>query len=175
MKRFLALALALTALAFCVTTVISSAIAADDEDVLIIPKDGNGGDEAEAPPSGTFDFRDVDPGNAVNACPQAGRPLDRQPKPLQDLLPDAAAKVSNGGGDIRVNQDFACFPQDETVVDQNPKAPRNYLAGANDYRMGWGTSGFYATTDGGAHWRSEERRVGKECRLTCRSRWSPYH
>src|ERR1043166_6352776 len=26
------------------------------------------------------------------------------------------------------------------------------------------------TTDGGFHWRSEERRVGKECR----SRWSPY-
>ena len=23
--------------------------------------------------------------------------------------------------------------------------------------------------------RSEEGRVGKECRLTCRSRWSPYH
>ena len=23
--------------------------------------------------------------------------------------------------------------------------------------------------------RSEERRVGKECRSTCRSRWSPYH
>ena len=23
--------------------------------------------------------------------------------------------------------------------------------------------------------RSEERRVGKECRLQCRSRWSPYH
>ena len=23
--------------------------------------------------------------------------------------------------------------------------------------------------------RSEERRVGKECRCTCRSRWSPYH
>ena len=22
---------------------------------------------------------------------------------------------------------------------------------------------------------SEERRVGKECSLTCRSRWSPYH
>ena len=25
------------------------------------------------------------------------------------------------------------------------------------------------------HWRSEERRVGKECTMTCRSRWSPYH
>src|SRR3546814_16667219 len=26
-----------------------------------------------------------------------------------------------------------------------------------------------------AHARSEERRVGKECVSTCRSRWSPYH
>src|SRR3546814_3577790 len=25
------------------------------------------------------------------------------------------------------------------------------------------------------HMRSEERRVGKECVSTCRSRWSPYH
>src|SRR3546814_13919796 len=25
------------------------------------------------------------------------------------------------------------------------------------------------------HWRSEERRVGKECVSTCRYRWSPYH
>ena len=24
-------------------------------------------------------------------------------------------------------------------------------------------------------WRSEERRVGKECHVVCRSRWSPYH
>src|SRR3546814_14185456 len=27
----------------------------------------------------------------------------------------------------------------------------------------------------GADLRSEERRVGKECVSTCRSRWSPYH
>jgi hypothetical protein len=27
----------------------------------------------------------------------------------------------------------------------------------------------------GAFVRSEERRVGKECLLGCRSRWSPYH
>src|SRR3546814_10859361 len=26
-----------------------------------------------------------------------------------------------------------------------------------------------------AGWRSEERRVGKECVSTCRYRWSPYH
>src|SRR3546814_21001634 len=29
--------------------------------------------------------------------------------------------------------------------------------------------------DGNAASRSEERRVGKECVSTCRSRWSPYH
>src|SRR3546814_17531234 len=27
----------------------------------------------------------------------------------------------------------------------------------------------------GSNGRSEERRVGKECVSTCRSRWSPYH
>src|SRR3546814_21093809 len=32
-----------------------------------------------------------------------------------------------------------------------------------------------ALPDDGDVWRSEERRVGKECVNTCRSRWSPYH
>ena len=31
----------------------------------------------------------------------------------------------------------------------------------------------YASSD--SNYRSEERRVGKECVSTCRSRWSPYH
>ena len=30
-------------------------------------------------------------------------------------------------------------------------------------------------TSGELALRSEERRVGKECRIRCRSRWSPYH
>src|SRR5213075_3363612 len=32
-----------------------------------------------------------------------------------------------------------------------------------------------ALVTSGARLRSEERRVGKECALLCRSRWSPYH
>ena len=32
-----------------------------------------------------------------------------------------------------------------------------------------------ATAIAAADWRSEERRVGKECAILCRSRWSPYH
>ena len=43
------------------------------------------------------------------------------------------------------------MPQDETAIDQNPNVEGNYVAGANDYRLGWGTSGFYSTTDNGAH------------------------
>src|SRR3546814_1855638 len=35
--------------------------------------------------------------------------------------------------------------------------------------------GFKAVGVAGANNRSEERRVGKECVSTCRSRWSPYH
>src|SRR3546814_1145736 len=33
----------------------------------------------------------------------------------------------------------------------------------------------YVTDRMAMHVRSEERRVGKECVSTCRSRWSPYH
>src|SRR3546814_1984841 len=35
--------------------------------------------------------------------------------------------------------------------------------------------GLYAQFARSFHLRSEERRVGKECVSTCRSRWSPYH
>ena len=41
-----------------------------------------------------------------------------------------------------------------------------------------GTLGCHAVTiieDRDLNARSEERRVGKECRIGCRSRWSPYH
>src|SRR3546814_14484557 len=35
--------------------------------------------------------------------------------------------------------------------------------------------GLVMASNGYAYLRSEERRVGKECVSTCRSRWSPYH
>src|SRR3546814_15100330 len=41
---------------------------------------------------------------------------------------------------------------------------------------GWGAGSVAAAfVAGGVLLRSEERRVGKECVSTCRSRWSPYH
>ena len=42
-------------------------------------------------------------------------------------------------------------------------------------RSGWYRQGRYRKSEGRQFERSEERRVGKECAITCRSRWSPYH
>src|SRR3546814_7010431 len=45
-----------------------------------------------------------------------------------------------------------------------PSGAERAVAGARDHQDANGLVG-----------RSEERRVGKECVSTCRSRWSPYH
>src|SRR3546814_3886378 len=47
-------------------------------------------------------------------------------------------------------------------------------AGPGSGDAGHGAGG-RAVRPGAARARSEERRVGKECVSTCRSRWSPYH
>jgi len=121
----------------------------DPVDQVIDPKVflGDGGNDV----SGTTDFKGLTFGNALTECPQAGL-RDTTPRPLDLRAKDAVERKSEGGGDIRANQDYSCFPQDETSLDVNPKHPENIVGGANDYRLGWGTSGFYATTDGGKHW-----------------------
>src|SRR3989442_777201 len=53
---------------------------------------------------------------------------------------------------IRVNQDRSNFPHDETSIAVNPRNPKNLVAGANDYRLGYGDSGFYSSQDGGHTW-----------------------
>ena len=66
-------------------------------------------------------------------------------------------------------------PADSSVV---PGAPSRIAASA-----AWWTAACWRTSSE-ARWNpkvptcqrsSEERRVGKECTMTCRSRWSPYH
>src|SRR3546814_4101867 len=48
--------------------------------------------------------------------------------------------------------------------------PQDVMQAGIDWQ--WGHFGEYTDT---MDRRSEERRVGKECVSTCRSRWSPYH
>jgi hypothetical protein len=111
-----------------------------------------GGDDDAAPVSGVLDFKDVTVANSVTQCPHAGQPSDHQPQPLDQGSKDKVEQVSNGGDDIRVNQDYSCFPQDETSIFVNPTNQRNIVGGANDYRLGTGSSGFYASSDNGQHW-----------------------
>src|SRR3546814_12606155 len=63
-------------------------------------------------------------------------------------------------GDHELNQVFF----DDVRVPQ-----ANRLGAEN---QGWSVAKHLLTFERG---RSEERRVGKECVSTCRSRWSPYH
>ena len=107
-----------------------------------------GDEEDTTAVSGPLDFRDAPAGTGLTECPQAGM-RDKNPHPLDKRVKDDAEKVGDTGNDVRANQDYACMPQDETAIDQNPLNQRNYVGGANDYRLGWGTSGFYSTTDNG--------------------------
>jgi hypothetical protein len=150
MKRLLWFALVLAAITSCVVFVGGAAVAAGDDDVLVVPKTVALDDENSLE-SGALDFRDVTYGNAITECPQAGL-RDTKPKPLDRRQRDDAEKRSDEGSDVRANQDYSCMPQDETSIDVSSVVDRNVVGGANDYRLGWGTSGFYSSTDNGEHW-----------------------
>jgi hypothetical protein len=95
---------------------------------------------------------DVHFGVGISECPHAGEPSDKNPKPLDRRQPDKVEQLSNGGDDVKVNQDYACMPQNETSIAVNPLNAKNVVAGQNDYRLGWGSTGFDASTDNGNHW-----------------------
>lgn len=142
MKRWGGVTAALAALAVYLLLGVSSASGISD------PPFAN--DEDTTPTSGIYDFSRSG-GTNLTECPQAGLNADN-PKPLDHHAMDAVEQKSNGGSNVRVNQDYSCMPQDETTIDVNPTDTSNIVAGANDYRLGWGTSGFYASTDGGRTW-----------------------
>ena len=107
-----------------------------------------GDDEDAITPDGTAELRDVAVGNFLTECPQAGlRAKGDTAQPLDRRQVDAVEKISNQSGNIRANQDYTCMPQDETSLDVNPTNSSNLVGGANDYRLGTGSSGFYASTD----------------------------
>src|SRR3546814_20333528 len=56
--------------------------------------------------------------------------------------------------------------------DIDPRLTALAWLGMHNYTYLWLRPGDRLTA---RHIRSEERRVGKECVSTCRSRWSPYH
>ena len=100
--------------------------------------------------SGAADLRDVDLGNNITECPQAG--MNTEPEPLARIERDLVWRLSDRGDDTRANTEYACFPQNETTIVVNPTNSRNIVGAQNDYRMGGAFNGINATTDGGRHW-----------------------
>src|SRR3546814_14514624 len=70
-------------------------------------------------------------------------------------------------GQILVLQDILNISPMVTVG-HTPRFVKNYMADAADIESA--IRNYVSEVK-----RSEERRVGKECVSTCRSRWSPYH
>lgn len=146
MKRGLVAGLLGAALLVLVGPVGGAAAPAQDAPV---PKVRPG--EIPASPSGIYDFKDVDFGTGLTECPQAGMDQDGA-KPLDQRQIDDVEKYSSGGNDRRPNQEYSCFPQNETSIDVNPKDGTNVVVGQNDYRLGTGSSGFAASSNGGQKW-----------------------
>src|SRR5881398_3743225 len=89
---------------------------------------------------------------------------------LIGLGASAPARAQYGGSRLE-KWEFTPFVGYETSGSY-PLSPTSTTVMANDLRINraasFGTFIGYSLTSN----RSEERRVGKECRLTCRSRWS---
>jgi hypothetical protein len=143
MRRFLPLGIVLGVLV--ASMVVAAGPASGDPETFPIPG------KFLPTPSGAAEFRDVNYGTNISECPQAR--LDKYgPLPADRRVVDRVEVYSDGGDDRRTNEEYHCFPQNETSIDTNPVLPKNLVAGANDYRLGFGSSGVYASTDNGQKW-----------------------
>ena len=105
------------------------------------------------------------------AAGTAGMKLMERPEP-QAAINDVVVQIHASG----FTGDELTWPStwtDRVGRDRTPSIPGHELAGVVT-ALGYGTTGLSIGQRVFGH-RSEERRVGKECKSQCRSRWSPYH
>src|SRR3546814_6506686 len=79
-------------------------------------------------------------------------------------------RISDWSSDV-CSSDLSARSTSEALV---PPKPKLLLSTAFTLRF-FAVCGTRSTPAQPSLGRSEERRVGKECVSTCRSRWSPYH
>src|SRR3546814_13349148 len=100
----------------------------------------------------------------ARACPESNRHRFRRSRAER-----RAATFCCGAAAIRIrSRAEAATARERGMISRAPAGDRLYndpdLVQLYDLENSWG-----------ADFRSEERRVGKECVSTCRSRWSPFH
>src|SRR3546814_11890843 len=101
-------------------------------------------------------------------------PLPRQRPKLPEALPSAARSPATRLGESRrVLSLVVPVFNEEAAIDLFMARIGPALEEALLYLAPNGGHEIVFVDDGST--RSEERRVGKECVRTCRSRWSPYH
>src|SRR3546814_5487209 len=101
-----------------------------------------------------------------DVCSSDLRPMRQLP--TDELQRQAGAVMEDYGGWTRAAYFRQTGDSEEQSIAREVKAVRNGV-GILDY------SPLGKILVHGPDARSEERRVGKECVSTCRSRWSPYH
>jgi hypothetical protein len=86
------------------------------------------------------------------ATPSKSGVVEVSPPPalLNRLTPGLLG--GGAGPNVRANQDVTPEPQNETTIAVNPADPYNIVGGANDYRNGDATVGWYTSFDGGLTW-----------------------
>ena len=105
------------------------------------------------------------PSSLAPSLPLLGLGSEERLRELADLLPDGLFTTDLEGTVTfwnRAAEQITGWTREEAVG-------RNCSLLAGDSVNGCSCGG------GPLRLRSEERRVGKECQSTCRSRWSPYH
>src|SRR3546814_18973110 len=90
--------------------------------------------------------------------------IDREGTPRAARFLSARIGITSGEGPS--GEGFTCYLK--LAAPCLGTAQRHIGRTAAGQRIGWPTGIEHRD-------RSEERRVGKECVSTCRSRWSPYH
>ena len=91
----------------------------------------------------------------------------------------ALADALSGGG-LWIGNSGKLDPQADEALTPHPGAPFDRLSfdltreEHENYYLGYANQVLWPLCHNRVD-RSEERRVGKECALSCRSRWSPYH
>ena len=80
-----------------------------------------------------------------------------------ELVPFDAPDISCGAGRSAAHAVQVALDESASISEGAQAAEEAAMQANDALREGWLAD------------RSEERRVGKECRIGCRSRWSPYH